>query len=458
MANERIGAALAACAILAAELPAQPVPEFTWNEAVAARVDEYLRAEQGSGLFAGEVLIARRGEVLFERGYGMADRELDVAHRPGRKFLLASMTKSFTALAVLLLVDDGRLQLDDKLGRWFPNIDRSDEISLRQMLNHTSGLGRDWAPSDSFRAPPARAQVIEGFEDEPLLFDPGTRQSYSTTAYVLLAEIVARATGIPFDRFVDERILETFGLRDTGFYHARYPVSGLTRGYTKGLDRDGRLGIWNAEYNLSPGTWGAGGMYSTARDLLAYTRVLQGPALSPELADALFKPNQVSEHEELRMASGWFRRDHFGLERRYLSGRTAGFRPFLSWYTRDDVVVIGLINNDLAPREEVANRLAGILFGIDTYLPAVRSAIAMRPAWLAAAEGDYQLADGNPVTLVVEDSRLFVLSHGGPPEELFAQSEMSFFSRQHDLQLRIEREGDLVWTYQGHSQRGIRKR
>ena len=273
---------------------AGPPPPMTEAEAIAA-VARAAADAAAADRFSGVVLVARDGKVLLHQAFGLASREHGVANRLDTRFNLGSINKVFTKVAVGQLVEAGRLSLDDTLGKWLPDYPNPDarKATVRQLLEMQSGIGDffgeqfEATPKDRFRK---NADYLPLFAAKPLLFPPGTDRRYSNGGYVVLGEIVAKASGRDYYDFVRENLYARAGMADTDSFEADVPVPNLAEGYTRSWDGEDRTsGPRRSNVYTRPARGSAaGGGYSTAPDLLRFAVALQGDRLfSPRFTEWL---------------------------------------------------------------------------------------------------------------------------------------------------------------------------
>jgi CubicO group peptidase (beta-lactamase class C family) len=250
--------------------------------ATAGEASDMQRAVQtlaSAGHFMGSVLIARGGHILLDRGYGDANLELKVADAPATKYRLGSITKQFTAAAILLLQQRGQLALNDPVKKYLPDAPASwSGITIFNLLTHTSGIPNysDLPEFDATKALPATpAQLIARFRDQPLQFPPGTAWRYTNSGYALLGYLIERISGEPYAQFLRENIFEPLGMHDTGYDSNAAIIAGRAEGYTPG---DNGAPI-NAQYIDMSVPYAAGGLYSTTHDLLRWEQALYGGRL-----------------------------------------------------------------------------------------------------------------------------------------------------------------------------------
>lgn len=246
-----------------------------------AELDAYLQAETAANRFSGAVLVAKGGQPLYQKAFGLASKRYDVPNRIDTKFNIGSINKEFTATAIAQLQEKGKLNLDDPIATYLPEYPKevADKVTIRQLLRHESGMGHYWNDAWDARKGHIRtvSELIETFKDEPLLFEPGSRQQYSNAGYVVLGAIIEQVSGQNYDDYLREHIFRPAEMNDTEAYEMDSPVPNLATGYTN-WQPDGGEGEGYQRNNLflmglkgSP----AGGGYSTLKDLLKYDQALK---------------------------------------------------------------------------------------------------------------------------------------------------------------------------------------
>jgi CubicO group peptidase (beta-lactamase class C family) len=253
---------------------------------VVERMREHLDARAAAGEFSGVALLAHGSTTLLAGAWGLADRERSVPVTEATRFNLGSIGKMFTRTAVAQLAESGRLSLDDPLSKYLPDFPHADSITLDMLCEHRSGVGDFFGPAfdamDHSRLRHNR-DYLSLFRDQPLWFTPGTSQRYSNGGYVLLGEVIARASGQDYYEYLAKQIFGPAGMTATGAPVEGDGTAGLARGYTHegavaGKERD------NQATRPARGS-AAGGSYSTAADLLAFDRALfAGRLCSPAWA------------------------------------------------------------------------------------------------------------------------------------------------------------------------------
>jgi CubicO group peptidase (beta-lactamase class C family) len=319
---------------------------------LAALMEE--RSKRG---FSGSVLVARDGEPLLRRGYGMANLEHDVPNTPQTKYRIGSVTKQFTAAAILILQEQGKLDvhaaiktyLSDCPGAW-------DAVTVHHLLTHTSGVP-DYVRGPDFertmREPASPDALIARFRDRPLEFTPGERFAYRNTGYALLGRIIERVSGTTYAEFLNTHIFTPLGMNDSGYDDARPVLKGRAAGY-----RRRPAGIENAPFLDMTVPFSAGGLYSTVDDLLKWDRALAAnQLLSKKSQEAMFTPFRQD------YGYGWRIVSTFSRPMVAHAGAIHGFASHIRRYPADGVCIIVLSNIEGAAAVEIGGELAAVLFG-----------------------------------------------------------------------------------------------
>jgi CubicO group peptidase (beta-lactamase class C family) len=304
-------------------------------------IDQLMRRYDGA-VPGASLLVLHDGVARVHRGYGLSDLEHGVEAGPSTNYRLASITKQFTASAVLLLVEDGKLALDDRVRQWLPSLPASDDaITLRHLLTHSSGLVdyEDVMP-DSVTGQLRDADVLRLLEGQTrTYFAPGTGYRYSNSGYSLLALVVERASGMRFQDFLRERIFLPLGMRDTLAYVQSGPeVPHRAFGYS-GID-----GRWiRTDQSPTSAVLGDGGIYSSIDDLAKWDAALYDDRLLNEASRRMaFSPWTKTDDPAVDYGFGW----RITGDSLWHSGETIGFRNVIVRYPKQRLTVILLSNRD----------------------------------------------------------------------------------------------------------------
>jgi CubicO group peptidase (beta-lactamase class C family) len=387
------------------------------------KIDEYMQAAVNAERFSGVILVSRDGKMVARKGYGMADLEHDVPNTPETKFRLASITKQFTAAAVLLLQERGKLSVQDSVCKYVaPCPEAWQPITIHHLLTHTAGVPDFTGFPDyrrTMREPATVESLVARFRDRPLDFKSGEDFRYSNSGYVLLGHIVERVAGTTYEKFLRENVFAPLGMTNTGYDRAEEIVKHRARGYATHGE-----GLVNAPPLDMSIPFAAGGLYSTVGDLYLWDQALYG--------------EKVLKRASLDAMSAAVRNNYgYGVyvnklyNRRVVEhgGGIEGFANRIQRFPDDRVTVIVLSNVEGGPSGRITRDLAAIVFGEKYEVPVVRTVVKVDPKIYDAYIGEYELAPGVVLTVSREGDSLMMQPTGQRKAELFPASETNFFPR-----------------------------
>ena len=341
--------------ILLLMTPASTIAE---NAFPTAKVDAMMEAYAGDAPGA-SVLVLQDGVPVLRKAYGLADREQRVAATPATNYRLASVTKQFTAAAILLLVEEGRMTLDDSVRRWLPSLPAlADSITVRHLLTHSSGLidYEDVMPSD-FTGQLHDADVLRLLEArDKTYFPPGTGYRYSNSGYALLALMVERVSGQSFADFLRSRIFQPLGMAHTLAFEEGGPVI-ADRAYGNSESEGGWI---RTDQSTTSAVLGDGGIYSSIDDLAKWDAALYDDRLlSDRSRELMFTPHVTTDAPDIRYGFGW----RITGETLWHSGESIGFRNVIVRYPQRRLTVIVLSNRDDPEPYATAKAIAELAIG-----------------------------------------------------------------------------------------------
>jgi CubicO group peptidase (beta-lactamase class C family) len=388
----------------------QPLPINQDARQVAQRLDEHMKRLVPFG-YSGSLLVAKNGDVVLANGYGLADRENGVAVTPETVFDIGSITKQFTAAAILRLEMEGKVSVNDPVSRWFPGVPADKQsMTLHHLLTHSSGLQDVFGGDYEVAERDSLAGVILASQ---LQWAPGTRYDYSNSGYSLLAMVVEKASGMPYEQYLREKMWAPAGMTRTGYRGVQWRTGELAVGYRAGQ----RWGtptdkLWAADgpyWNLR----GNGGVLSTVTDLFRWHRALEGEAiLSAEAKRKMWTPH-VPEDEEgsSHYGYGWAIAPTVRGTKliSHNGGNTVFFADFRR-YVDEGVVVLVMSNSAEAPGINTLQAVARTIFGGEVIAPPV--AIAGDAARAAGVAGSYRLSGGGTLAVTADGTRLVVRPQG----------------------------------------------
>jgi D-alanyl-D-alanine carboxypeptidase len=326
-----------------AEDPKAANPPTTFD---LAAIDAYLAGQVRAQGFPGlSVAILRDGKLLFARGYGLLALDGDARVEPDTMFAIGSVTKQFTCACILLLAEDGKLSVEDKVSKYYPELTRAGEITLYDLMTHTSGYP-DYYPLDfvdrRLRRPTPIDKVLAEYAGGKLDFEPGTRWSYSNTGYLLLGRVVEKVSKEPFGAFLKRRILDPLGLKHSVFEPGP-EVKGRASGHTS-------FAIGPTEPAVpEAGGWlhAAGGLWCSASDLARWDLgLMEGKVLKPESYRLMTTPRRLSGGKSKDYGCGLHVVERDGETLLMHGGAVSGFLAVNAMIPRTKSAVILLANSE----------------------------------------------------------------------------------------------------------------
>ncbi|MBN2093479.1 serine hydrolase [candidate division KSB1 bacterium] len=265
---------------------------FVYSQEKAVKIDSLLQKYHEYRQFNGTALVAEAGKIIFQKGYGLANMEWNIANEPDTKFRLGSITKQFTSMLIMQLVEEGKIRLDEKMTTYLPDYrkDTGDRVTIHHLLTHTSGIPSYTSlpnfSKDISRNPYSVDEFVKQFCSDTLSFAPGSRFLYNNSGYFLLGAIIEKVTGEPYEVVLKKRILDPLGMKNTGYDHHATIIPKRATGYEKSSD-----GYINSAYLDMSIPHAAGSLYSTIADLYVWDQALYtDKLLSKKYREMMFKP------------------------------------------------------------------------------------------------------------------------------------------------------------------------
>jgi CubicO group peptidase (beta-lactamase class C family) len=337
----------------------------------AEKIKETLKKYKG---FNGSILVARQGKIIFDTAIGYSNFDIKEKLSLHSSFHLASLSKQFTAMAVMILQERGKLHYDDPVIKYIPEIPYPD-ITIRQVLNHTSGVPNiiNYIPTflnywDSCEVAKSSDIVYMLAKSKPRLqFKPGKRFLYSNTGYILLAVLVERISGMPFEKFLEENIFIPVQMNDTKVYSAINNCDVPNRVYGYGINRRARHSI--DDDDIRNGLIGDKGVYSSVLDLYKWDQVLYTDLLvSPSTLQEAFQYSTASNGRNINYGFGW-RKSKDDSQIVYHFGHWRGFKGCIIRFTMDQNLIIILNNTGNKRIKQMAVSLTNILYEDEPFKP-----------------------------------------------------------------------------------------
>jgi CubicO group peptidase (beta-lactamase class C family) len=401
--------------------------------ATADPVDDIVNAElKRQGIPAVSVAVIREGQIVKAEGYGLANAELNVRATPQTVYQIGSVSKQFIAAGIMLLVQDGKMGLDDRANAYLAGTPAAwQAITVRHLLTHTAGIINEPPGFDPFKLQ-SDADLVKSTYSAPLLFAPGADWTYSNAGYFALAEIIRVVSGEPWDAFLQKRLFQPLAMTSTRTTTMEM-VSNRASGYAP---INGKMSNAPPILPVRP----SGAFLSTVLDLAKWDAALSaGSLLSTATLNQMWTPVTLNGGGTYAYGFGWQVDAVAGHKRVHHSGTMPGFRATIHRYLDDKLTVIVLTNAGNADPGSIARLIA------ESYMPGLvepraaapqRTAIKLDPNSFDAYVGRYQPNPAITVTVSREGDKLMFESAGGKVE-LLPESENSFFSNALPLTIRF---------------------
>ena len=379
---------------------------------------------------------------MWARGYGMASLEYQVPNSPQTRFRLGSVTKQFTAAAILQLQERGLLDVQAPVSTYLPDYPEGERITLHQLLTHTAGLPNLTSFPDYgewMRLPITLDELVARFKDLPLEFEPGEKYRYSNSGYILLTKVIETVSGQSYAEYLKKNLLHPLGMENTGYEHPLAVIEGLASGYE--LTNDG---YQRAEYINMSVPQGAGGLYSTVEDLARWNQFLFDEEVRDEkllkegtlvTMTSPLVPMELDEASHLFYGYGLV----IGKQPERLSiGHGGGINGFVSnliFLPDANLTIAVLCNVTWVNPERIARDLAAIVLGEPYEQPTLPDAVTVAPSVYERYVGTYQIAPELKLSISIETEQLQIQATGQPALTLYPSSETEFFARLIDLRI-----------------------
>jgi CubicO group peptidase (beta-lactamase class C family) len=383
-----------------------------------------------------EVLVARNGNIVFEKGYGVANLDTKMPITGDTRFRIGSITKQFTAAAILKLAEQGWLRVDDPVSKFLPDWPRGGEVTLRHLLTHSSGIHNFTAKSGfeaHVRQPISLPKLVASFENDPYDFNPGEKYSYCNSGYVLLGLIIEKVCGESYETYLRKTFFAPLGMNDTGVYPSGGALPKEALGYSFENGAVGRAVGWEMS-NVAT----AGELYSTAHDLFRWNeaifgqKVISAQSMRAAFTVGVLKDDDPAHPEDTGYGDGWTIDRLNGAREISHGGELAGFGSYLLRLPDYKLTVVVLLNR--VPHQPnlqqwvLARQIARLALGRELP-PDEKPKIAgdLPPEALQAIVGQYNMGNGLLMRVSVESGHVFAEITGRKRFEILPKSERDFF-------------------------------
>lgn len=344
------------------------ISNISFAQTKVEQIEELLNTYEAYGKFNGSVLVSEQGEVIYKKGFGMANMEWDIPNKPNTKHRLGSITKQFTAMLILQLVAEGKLDLQAPITAYLPDYPKAsgDLITIHHLLTHTSGIPNYTAfpkfMQDESRNPYSPEDFVKKFDEKALDFTPGDKFSYSNSGYFLLGVIAEKLSGKSYEQLLHEKIFTPLKMNDTGFDNHGDILKNRATGYEK----QGKNYV-NSQYIDMTIPYAAGSMYSTVEDLYLWDQALYTTTLLPKKYMTMYFEPYIPAFGSAQYAYGWgvgYEKIGSSTDSIYAIGHGGGINGFntnISRTTSNKSMIVLLNNTGGAPLNEMTRAIRGIM-------------------------------------------------------------------------------------------------
>jgi CubicO group peptidase (beta-lactamase class C family) len=381
-------------------------------------VDSLLAREFAEDQPGGVVLVAKNGRVLYEKTFGMAHMELRVPMKDSMVFHIGSLTKQFTAVAILQLYEQHKLDLSETVGKFITGCSAEvGTITIDQLLRHTSGLAEK---SASRGEETTSSAIVAGYIKEPTLFRAGTKWQYNNANYHVLGYIVEKISGMQYGEFLDKKIFKPAGMRHSRLADNTTLIFNRPAGYR--IEKKGVVNDKIANVDLF---FAAGGIVSTTEDLLAWTTALyEGKLLKKETLARAFEPGILSDGKPVQYGYGWHLQDIQGSAAHRHGGSVPGFIAEAVYLPAEQVYVVMLLNAQSRKQVVAISRVIAAL-AIDKPFPFKERVVDTK--LFARLQGVYENSYKETAVITVHENKVYFQRPGGRRYQIRPASEREFF-------------------------------
>ncbi|TVQ87468.1 MAG: serine hydrolase [Bacteroidetes bacterium] len=450
-------------AILLASLCSQTLP----TENLSEKIDSLMALQQKPDEPGGVITVIHNNKVLHQKAYGVMDWEEGTKMTENSLIDLASVAKQFTAFAILLLEEQGKLDLDADIRQYLPELPEYEyTITVRNLLQHTSGIAStdllrvfgdihfdvEWTHQDDINLIKKYAQ---------LNFEPNTSFEYSNGGYALLASIVESTGGMHFAEFLRENIFEPLGMNSSMVnYTAGQDLQHMSKGYRSIPDGFEHIS------SVNDFSYGPGNVLSTLNDMILWGQNFLNPKLGNEqMMERIFNPyNTLENGDSIMYTYGFYVRTHRGLRAVSHQGGVPGFTSNLAIYPDENLVIIVMLNNESIRSIAMTNAVAGLLLSdkftpVEPEKPKVEIPLATEKA--EPFQGTYRMEDGMEMTFAIEGDEFWILLPGDTRLRLYPYSETSFLMKEIEVFVSFIPENDgevnqMIWRQHGRDNHASR--
>ena len=399
---------------------------------IEKKADELLQTYTQQNKFSGSVLIAVGGRVVFNKGYGYADRDARLPVTTETEFRAGSLTKMFTSSLILKLVQEQKIKFSDPVSKYVPGLAGGEKITIKNLLSHTSGIHGSTPPSAA-----SLTEMVEGFNADTLAYKPGEKFEYNNFNYFLLSYIAEKVTGTPYPVLLKNKVLTPAGMDQSGLDFEGRTSAHKALGYVTNPNTEQWVQTDSKEHvELASG---AGALYTTTGDLWKWAQATsKEQLLSKELYRDAFTPVQPG------YGLGWIVGEDYGHFKIGHTGSIPGFIADFIMFPKDSITIIFLSNYQDLDGRQLEKDLTALVFGKPYELPKQKKEIVLAEDSLKSYVGIYEQAPNMQMNVLIENGKLKVIAPGGDKVELTAEAPDKFFLKGPEIEIKFLRENGAV--------------
>ncbi|GEM_PF-541886 len=393
--------------------------------------------------FSGSILVAKDEHIIYKGAFGYADLDRKIKNSVDSKYFIGSITKQFMTVAILQLVEQGKISLQDKLGKWIPEIPKSDRITIHHLLSHQSGLRRD--SHQGYDENVSQLERVLSVKDDTLLFEPGTQSVYSSVGFYALTYILEQVSEMTFDDYFQRYIFYPANMKNTNVRKNKSEeIKGLSKGIFKATDQFGIDDFAHATYFDSYSLGGGGSLFSTIDDMYKFHMALEsGTLLSKGSIDLMKKRWPLEEEPRPFNTYGWEVWDYMNSKDPMLiygfSGRIYGYKSMHRYYQKDNIVIIILTNSEFSERSVLGHTIRNILMDKEYTAPKPAPKKIPLTETMKKHVGVYDFpSEKTTVKIQIVNGKMTLVSHGDNPMYIYPSDENTFYSDLIPLRITFE--------------------
>ncbi len=330
-----------------------------YSQGLVEKIDSLLTEKFQPNNSGAVFLVSRNGTPIYRKAFGKSNLELDVDMIPENVFQIGSMTKQFTAISILMLHEQGKLDVNDKLSKFLPDYPKGEQITLHHLLTHTSGI-KDFTKMQAIREIAKKdltpKEIVDFFKNEPMDFNPGDQFKYNNSGYALLGYVIELVSGETYEDFVEKHIFEKSGMKNSRYASDREVIKNRAYGYHNRGEFTNKMHI-----SLSI-PYASGSLMSTVDDMLIWQNAINSnKLLSQSISEKAFAKYTLNNGQQFTYGYGWHIKEFNGTPIREHGGSVFGFKSMGVFIPHLNIYVLGLTNCDCNSPTQITRDIAALI-------------------------------------------------------------------------------------------------